>query len=341
MKNKVSFSLLLLLLACTTGCEYLPDIDLDEPRPDRPQVTVFASGLTAPLGVESDAKGRLWVTEAGTGFADDGQLSLVTPQGDVFPAVTGFSSSVSPEGGVFGLNHLLLRDGTLWLLHGVEGKLYKFDASAFQPGDAPLRASELEYEDVGSFVRAHDFEDDTDESDIFNLTAGPDGDLFMVDAGANAVIRRERDTGELSVFAVLSPVSNPSGDPAQVEAVPTGIAFDGQGFLVSTFTGFPFPAQKATIYRVDLGGDVSVYQSGLSSLADIELSVGHKPVVVEYGTWTGESFAPNSGAIVRSTAGKNTPIITGLNFPNSIERSGYKTYYIAQTFDGEIKKIVF
>lgn len=341
MKNKISSFLFLLLLACTTGCEYLPDFDEDEPKPHRPQVTVFASGLTAPLGVESDAKGRLWVTEAGTGLADDGQLSLITPQGDVFAAVTGFPSSVSPEGGVFGLNHLLLRDGTLWLLHGVEGKLYQFDASAFQPGDAPLRAGELEYEDVGSFVRAQDFEDDTDESDIFNLTAGPSGDLYIVDAGANAVIRREEATGELSVFAVIPPVSNPSDDPARVEAVPTGIVFDGQEFLVSTFTGFPFPAQKATVYRVDLSGDVSVYQSGLSSLADIELSADLQPVAVEYGTWTGESFAPNSGAVVRSTAGENTPLVTGLNFPNSIERSGFKTYYIAQTFDGEVKKIVF
>jgi hypothetical protein len=137
MQNKISSSLFLLLLACTTGCEYLPDIGVDEPRPYRPPITVFASGLTAPLGVESDAKGRLWVTEAGTGLADDGQLSLITPQADVFPVVTGFPSSVCPEGAVFGLNHLLLRDGTLWLLHGVEGRLYKFDASAFQPGDAP------------------------------------------------------------------------------------------------------------------------------------------------------------------------------------------------------------
>ncbi len=341
MQKKASSSLLLLLLACTTSCEYLPDIDVGGPKPHKPQVTAFASGLTAPLGVESDAKGQLWVTEAGTGLADDGQLSLVTPQGDVYPVVTGFPSSVSPEGAVFGLNHLLLRDGTLWLLHGVEGKLYKFDASSFRPGDAPLRASELEYEDIGTYVKAQAFENDTDESDIFNLTTGPDGDLYIADAGANAIIRRRAATGELSVFAVIPPIANPSGDPAQVEAVPTGIVFDGDRFLVCSFTGFPFPAQQATIFQVDLSGNTSVYQTGLSNLTDIELGVDKRPLVVEYGTWTGESFAPNSGSIVRATTGTNTPIVTGLDFPNSIERSGIKTYYIAQTFDGEIKKVVF
>lgn len=341
MKKHLNLFLSMLVLACTTGCEYLPDlVDVDKPHPNKPLVTPFASGLTAPLGIEADAKGQLWVTEAGTGLADNGQLSLVTPQGIVYPVVTGFPSSASPEGGIFGLNHLILQGNTLWMLHGVEGKLYKLDISSFQPGDAPLQASELEFENVGTFVKAYNFEDDTDESDLFNLTIGPEGDLYMVDAGANAIIRRKDGTGELSVFAIIPRVPNPGGDPAQVEPVPTGIVFDGQRFLVSTFTGFPFPAEQAIIYQVDLQGNTSVYQTGLSTLTDLELGVDKKPVVLEYGTWTGESFIPNSGSIVRSTLAKNTQLVTGLNFPNSIERSGMKTFYVAQTFDGIIQKVV-
>ncbi|MFD3001952.1 ScyD/ScyE family protein [Pontibacter toksunensis] len=341
MKKHLHIFLSFILLACTTGCEHLPDlIDLDKPHPNKPLVTPFASGLTAPIGIETDAQGRLWVTEAGTGLADDGQLSLVTPQGTVYPVVTGFPSGLSPEGAVYGLNHLILRGNTLWMLHGVEGKLYKFDVSSFQPGDAPLQASELEYEDLGTFVKAYEFEDDTNESDLFNLTTGPEGDLYIVDAGANAIIRRKNGTGELSIFAVVPPIPNPGGDPAQVESVPTGIVFDGQRFLVSTFTGFPFPQQQATIYEVDLQGNTSVYSTGLKNITDIELGMDKKPVVLEYGTWTGETFLENSGTIVRSTQEKNTRLVTGLNFPNSIERSGAKTYYVAQTFDGLIQKAI-
>lgn len=340
MRNKINLFLSMVVLICATGCKDILDF-LDEPEPRNPQVNVFATGLTAPMGIAADSKGRLWVTEAGTGLADDGQLSVITPQGDVFPVVKGFPSAVSPEGGIFGLNHLLLLGETLWMAHGVEGKLYKFDISSFQPGDSPLQASQLEYEDIGTFVKGHEFEGDTEETDIINLTAGPAGDLFIVDAGANAIIRRKATTGELSVFATVPPIDNPSGDPAQVEAVPTGIVFDGSRFLVSTFTGYPFPAQRAAIYQFDLDGNASVYQTGLSSLTDIELGIDRKPVVIEYGTWTGQTFAPNSGAIVRSTPHKNTPLVTGLNFPNSIERSGPRTYYFAQTFDGIIQKVVF
>ena len=340
MRHKITLYLSLLVLVCTTGCRELFDY-LDDVKPYKPQVTIFASGLTAPLGIESDTKGQLWITEAGTGSTNDGQLTLITPQGKVYPVVTGFPSRVSPEGGVFGLNHLILQGNTLWMLHGVEGKLYKFDISSFRPGDAPLQANRLEQEDIGTFVHEYDFENETGESDIFNLTVGPGGDLFIVDAGANAIIRRQATTGKLSIFATIPPVANPGGDPAQVEAVPTGIVFDGQKFLVCSFTGYPFPAQQSPIYQVDLTGKVSVYQTGLSSLADIDLGIDKEPLVVEYGTWTGETFASNSGSIVHATPQKNTYLATGLNFPNAIERTGLRTCYIAQTFDGIIQKVTF
>lgn len=340
MRNQITYCLFMVVLFCASGCQKVLDIAA-ELKPHPPQVTVFATGLVAPLGIEADAKGQLWVTEAGTGLTNDGQLSLITPQGKVYPVVKGFPSSVSPEGAVFGLNHLILKDGILWMLHGVEGKLYKFDISSFKIGDAPLSANSLEYEDIGTFVKDYTFKDDTNETDIFNLTVGPDGDLFIVDAAANAIIRRHAATGKLSVFATLPPIDNSSGNPAQVQAVPTGIVFDGTKFLVCTFTGFPYPAQKAVIYQVDLQGNTSVYQTGLSDLTDIELGIDLKPVVTEYGTWTGQTFAQNSGTIIHATPQKNTQLLTGLNFPNAIKRSGLATYYVAETYDGKIEKVIF
>ncbi|PSR55069.1 ScyD/ScyE family protein [Adhaeribacter arboris] len=337
MHRKITFLFSLFLLLGATGCEEFYDI-VDELKPRPPKSKAFATGLTAPLGVESDAQGQLWVTEAGTGQKNDGQLSFITAQGEVHPVVQGFTSVASPEGAIFGLNHLLLKDNILYMLHGVEGKLYKLNISTYQPGDKPLKASDLEYEDIGAFVKEYF---NTEETDIFNLTVGPEGDLYIVDAAANAVIRRDAETKELSVFAAIPPIDNPGGEPDQVQAVPTGIIFDGEKFLVCTFTGFPYPAKKATIYQIDLAGNTSVYQTDLSILTDMELGVDGKPVVLEYGTWTGETFIPNSGRLVLSTSHKNISLLNNLNFPNSIEKSGPKTFYIAQTFDGEIRKVTF
>lgn len=327
----VSLSLILFTLFMVAACQALLD------HRDPPQTTAFASGLIAPLGVETDAKGQVWVTQAGSGTANDGQLSMITPQGEVWPVVTGFTSQVSPEGAVFGLNHLLLQGNTLYLVHGVEGRLYSFDISSFQPGKPPVSAQSLAYEAVGDFVKAYPFVDDTNETDLFNLTIGPGGDLFIVDAAANAIIRRNTTTHALSVFATIPPIITAGADT--LEAVPTGIVFDGQRFLVSNFTGYPYPGGRATIYQYDLQGNESTYQTGLSTLTDIELDQNGLPVVLEYGTWTGQGFEDKSGTMVRSTVQGNTRLLGGLNYPNSIKRSGANTYYIAQTFDGTIQKV--
>lgn len=324
-------TLLLVTLFTLAGCQALLD------HRDPPQNTLFASGLVAPLGVETDAKGQVWVTQAGSGTANDGQLSMITPQGEVWPVVTGFTSHVSPEGAVFGLNHLLLQGTTLYMVHGVEGRLYTFDTSSFQPGSPPVSAQSLAYEAVGDWVKAYPFTDDTNETDLFNLTIGPQGDLFIVDAAANAIIRRNATTHALSVFATIPPIITPGADT--LEAVPTGIVFDGQRFLVSNFTGYPYPGGQATIYQYDLKGNEATYQTGLSTLTDIELNETGQPIVLEYGTWTGQGFEDNSGTIVRSTTQGNTRLVGGLNFPNSIKRSGPNTYYIAQTFEGTIQRI--
>lgn len=337
MHSKITYLLLFLLLLSTTACEEFYDI-VEEIKPRPPKSKIFVTGLTAPLGLESDALGQLWVTEAGTGKKDDGELAFINTQGVVYPVVQGFTSEASPEGAIFGLNHLLLKDNILYMLHGVEGRLYKLDISGYQPGDKPLQASDLEYEDVGTWVKKHL---KTEETDIFNLTVGPEGDIFIADAAANAVIRRDSKTKKLSVFATIPPINNPGGEPAQVEPVPTGITFDGEKFLVCTFTGYPYPAKKATIYQIDLAGNTSVYQTGLSILTDMELGVDQKPVVLEYGTWTGETFIPNSGRMVLSTTNKNVALVNNLNFPNSIEKSGPKTFFIAETFDGTIEKVNF
>lgn len=337
--TRSTFFAAILLLVNASGCQYLEELR-EEIKPRQPQVSTLANGLVAPLGLEADSKGQLWVTEAGTGTANDGRLSLITPQGRVYPVVEGFASAVSPEGGVFGLNHLLLKDNVLYMTHGTEGRLYKFDVTSFTPGEAPLQAKDLDYEDIGSFVKAYDFEEDTGESDLFNLAVGPEGDLYLLDAGANAILHRQA-SGELSVFATIPPVKTTLPDFPFVEAVPTGIVFDGKQFLVSTFTGFPFPPKQAVIYAVDLAGNTTIYQSGLTSLTDIELGIDHRPVVLEYGTWTGEGFAENSGQILQSTGKRNTPLFTKLNFPNSLERKGLNTFYVAQTFEGTIQMISF
>lgn len=338
MHRNFSFLTLLLLFAGLSGCELFFD-RFHDPKPRPVEATNFATGLNNPFGIEVDARKQVWVTEAGSGTANDGQLTLITPQGVKYAAVQGFSSNINPEGAASGLNHLLLQDGILWILHGIEGRLYKFNIHTFKIGDAPLPASSLAYEDVGAFVRAAPAPEPIIESNLYNLTLGPGGDLFMVDAGANAVVRRKAGTGELSIFAFFPDLDNPGQGPPSIDVVPTGIVFDGRRFLVSTFTGFPFLPGMARIYQIDLAGNVSLYQGGFNGLTDLELGYNQQPLATEYGSFGAEGFNPGSGRLVLANRSRITPLLSELNFPTAIKKVDLKTYYLGSSFEGRIWKV--
>ncbi len=337
MFNKSTILLLLMALLLATSCRQL-DQFLDEVEPPQLRPKEFVSGLRAPIGIAIDPKGQIWVTEAGSG-KNDGKVSLITPDGKVYPAITGFASAISPEGTPDGLNHLAYKDGMLYILHGVDEKLYLADVASFQPGDKPLTASDLVAEDVGKFVLDYEFEEDAEDSNLYNLTFGPDGALYIADAGANAIIRRSQ-SGKLSVFATFPNLKNPTSvGPPTINAVPTGIVYDGEKFLVTTLTGFPFPAGKASVYQVNRNGKVSLYQTGLSTLVDIALAADNRPLVLQVAQFGEQGFAPNTGKIIRTTSKQITVLLEGLNFPTDIERSGLNSYYVTSLADGKMLRV--
>ncbi len=334
---KSSFLLLLAVLLLLGSCRE-HDKYFDEAKPPKITAKEFATGLAGPLGLAVDPKGYVWVTEVGTGH-NDGRVSVITPNGKVHPVITGFASVISPEGLAAGLGHLAYKDGVLYILNGVDGKLYLADVSSFKPGDAPRPVSALRAEDIAPFVVAYPFEVDTQFSNIYHLAFGPDGALYIADAGANAVIRRS-PSGQLSVLAALPGIPHPSpgGNPT-IDAVPTGIVYDGEKFLVSTLTGFPFPEGKARIYQVSNEGQVSVYRDSLTALVDIALGPGNRPVVLQFAAPGPQGFTPNSGQVIRSTASQNTVLLEGLNLPTGIARRSPNSYYVTSLADGKVLRV--
>lgn len=323
-------SLLPLLLA--VGC-----LDHRElASPSQLQVQDFVSRLAAPLGLAVDEKGLLWVTEVAAG-----KVSVITPDGKTYPVITGFKVALSPENTPDGLNHLIYKDGILYILHGVDEKLYKANVSSFKPGDQPLTVDQLESEPIGQFVLNYKFAQDTDDSNLYNLTFGPEGDLYIADAGANAIIRRTK-TGELSVFATIPALPNltPVGPP-MIQAVPTGIVFDGTKFLVTTLLGFPFPANRARVYQVDTAGTVSLYQDGFTSLVDIILGADKQPIVVTVAQWGQMGPMPNTGQVSRANGSQITTLLQGLNLPTSIVGGAANTYYVSSLAGGTVQKITY
>lgn len=318
----VTFCMIFLTISCKE--------DKQEPVPEPTELTAtdFVSQLKAPLGFTQDSKGQFWVTEAGTGN-NDGALVMITAAGVKTTVATGFPSVIS-MGSIEGLSRPMIKDGIIYVSHGVSGMLYKGDISAFKPGDAALPLTYFQKEDIGTYVRSQNLSSPLN-SNVFDQLIGPDGHLYMVDAGANAIIKKDKTSGALSVFARFDNVAT------GIEAVPTGIVYDGTNFLVSNLAGAPFLAGNARIFQVTPTGTVSVYKTGFTNLTNLVLTKNNKPLVLQLGEF-GAGFTDGSGKVLDET-GKT--LLSGLTMPTDIIRTGDREFYVLSYKFGKIQKLTF
>lgn len=308
-------------------------------RPISFQITTVASGLAQPMGIEADQSGNLWVAIPGTAH-NDGKVVLVKPNGDKFDAIINLTSKLHlGSGELEGPAHLLLDNGILYILSS--NYLYKANISAFTPGQAPIDAATLSKEDVAGIAINLPYVNNAHDSHPYNLIKGTDGDIYIADAGANAIIHR-KSAGNYSILAELPGVSNPTPvGPPMVQSVPTGIIWDGHNFLVTTLLGFPFPAGKALIYKVSMSGKVSVYQDGFTSLVDIADGNWNGHMVLQHATFGPQGFSPNTGALILANGNSRKILADSLNMPVGIKQVNDHTWYITSMGDGTILKATY
>ncbi|MEO6650903.1 MAG: ScyD/ScyE family protein [Chitinophagaceae bacterium] len=304
------------------------------PPESKLKITILAAGLKNPIGVELYKNGGVLVAEGGTGN-NDGKVVLITPDGKKADLITGFPSLIFEGDEPDGPTHLLLSDGVLYVL-GTGRKMYKVNAFALKPG-APLKASDLSVENIGAFVLGQGFLD----SHPYGIVAGPGGDLYIADAGANAIIHRGK-TGTLSILAKVPGIPNPTPvGPPQIESVPTGIIYDGQNFFATTLLGFPFPPGKSLIYKISPAGMVSVFQQGFTSLVDIAAGGSLGRLVLGHGTFGTMGFAPNSGTLTWANGSSATLLAGGLNLPAGLKQADAHTWYVTSLGDGTVSKVEY
>ncbi len=302
------------------------------------KVTTVASGLVLPMGIETDNAGNIWVAETGTSH-NDGKIVIVKPNGTKYDAIVNLSSTINEVSGeIGGPSNLILDKNYLYIL--ATEFLYKVNVAGFKPGDPAIDGSKLTREDVGSFVKGLHIVVPND-SHTYNLIKGPDGDIYIADAGANAIIHRH-SAGNYSLLAKFPTYANPTPvGPPQVQAVPTGIIFDGHDFLVSTLTGFPFLEGKANIYRVKLSGEISIYQAGLTTLVNIADGNFYGHAVMHFGNFGPMGFMPNTGSFMLANGSAIKVLVDNLNMPVGIKQINYHSWYISSMGDGTILRINF
>ncbi|TGD77818.1 ScyD/ScyE family protein [Hymenobacter wooponensis] len=299
------------------------------------QAAVVVDGLASPIGMSVDKKGLIWVSQSGTG-QNDGSVVVVAHNGDVQTVFTGFGSARLPNGELGGLGHVLYNDGVLYILDGLNGRLYIADVSKYKAKDAPVSASKLPFIELKTFVYSQNLSTPLD-SNLYDLTFGPDGHLYIADAGANAIIKVNLSTRQPSVFARI-PNINPMTQP-----VPTGIIYEGNRFLVTTLTGFPFTTGAAKILQISTSGVVSDYRTGFTALTNLAPTRNGGLLVTEYAQFkftppTFVGWLPSTGRVATEAG---ATVVGGLDRLTDIERINPNFYYVLSTGSGTISKIKY
>ncbi|MCC5642278.1 ScyD/ScyE family protein [Nostoc sp. CHAB 5824] len=161
-----------------------------------------------------------------------------------------------------------------------------------------------------------------------------DDTAYIVDAAANNVLTVRLDGSDLKSLTVLptQKITNPifpAPEPGQalppdapppgqtleeieIQSVPTGVTFGPDGAIyVSEYTGFPFPEDKARIFRVGADGETTVYADGFTQLSDLAFDAESNLYALQYGNepqWKGIS----DGSLVKiAPDGTRTTLLRG------------------------------
>jgi hypothetical protein len=322
-------------------------------------VTSVAKGLDNPRAVAFDADGHLFVAEAGHGGSE---CFKGGPPGEE-EVCAGFTSGVSKiDGGVAhrvadGYASTAGKDGSAalgldgisilndWRIFAVDGEsqfvvpptgLSKATAEKakaqlgrlfeFTPGHARTIA------DVGGFDYkwAEDHKslvpEQFPDANPYAVLATGDGE-WVIDAASNTVDWVSA-SGKVKVLAFI-PSPEKNGKPVS-DSVPTCVAKGRDGALyVGQLTGFGNGPGTASIWRVEpWDGDVTKWATGLTAITGCGFDTDGDFYAVEFSTLGWESFAPETGALVRVLPHSKSPVtvVSKLSFPNGFAARPHQIY---------------
>lgn len=348
--RKISVLLLLLLLT-------VPMLAQDGPPPP-PELDgdIVATGLNSPQGLLVASDGTLWVADSGLGGEEEIEfynIQTFQPQTATF-GMTSRIMTLSEDGeletiallpsvavgeDLVGVARLLEVDGSIYATVG------SWQDSLSDVPTIPNQGELIRLED-GEAVTvadlwAHELANDPDESTNveshpYGMALGPDGDVYIADAAANALWRVNIETGEVETIAAFpgQPGVFPSeyyGGELITDAVPTAVAFDADGnTYVSYLTGAPFLPGAAKVVRISEDGEILDYANGMTMLTDMQMGPDGNLYVTSFGLFTEEGPVFNSGYVARIMSdGTSEIVIDGLPFVTALAFDADGNGYLA------------
>lgn len=203
-----------------------------------------------------------------------GQITIVTADGEQAVFGDGFVSyadGVGPAGMTFA-------DGLLYVVVGgtaIVGGRDELDGENSLFAIDPISGTVTQVAAFGANEIAENPDGTDVNSNLYGLGLGPDGLLYVVDAGGNAVYTVDPVTGEAALFYTFPTLDVIMGDDAPPEAadrqvVPTDIAFSVDGNPIVSFLSEGWPAGAPSIVEILPDGTLETLATDLSLVVSIQ-----------------------------------------------------------------------
>jgi len=310
---------------------------------------VLFTGLNNPRGLEFGPDGNLYVAEAGTGGVNStvgtceqvpfpvgpylgsptgGGVSMITPSGMRTVVTNSLPTSSANEligGDVEGVSDVAFIGETLYALLAGAGCSHGVTS---MPNGIVRRNNDGTWTmiaDISSWLMAHPVahpeEDDFEPDGTPYSMEVVRGDFYVVEPNHGDFLKVTTD-GTITRVADIS--------ASQGHIVPTALAYKGN-FFIGNLHPFPIEDGSSNIYKVNPGGEVKVWATGLTTVLGLVIDKRDRMYVLENTVGSPSGFpTPGLGQVVRiDPSGIKTTIATGLSLPTGMTMGPDGNLYVS------------
>jgi sugar lactone lactonase YvrE len=300
----------------------------------RPAAEEFATGLNQPRGMAFDARGNLFVAEAGAPdpmydgatqpeINHSGRVLRIDTSRRVTTVVDGLPYTRYTSSGDVGAADVAVLDEALYVLTG-EGYDDELSRSVLRatPGGRPQPVASILNFAIDSTPLDQQQSAGGVPTNPFAMAAAPDGSAIYVTDGASGRVLRVTLDGHISLFAEL-----PKMPPL------TGLAFGPDKKLyVTMFSTLPHTPGSGQVWTVDADGKLAVAVRDLTMPIDIGFDATGTMYVLEFsdGRQPNHPYAASNGRLLRfERDGLRRVVLDQINYPTAMAFSQVDDLYIA------------